>query len=129
LRGQGGPRITSNFGLRNNPHAPGTTQNHGGIDIEARNGTPVKAALAGRVTFAGDSGNYGMLIKIEHAGNLETRYAHLSGASVSIGDNVTAGQVIGSSGQSGNATGPHLHFELRSSGSPIDPSGYKSRVL
>jgi murein DD-endopeptidase MepM/ murein hydrolase activator NlpD len=129
LRGQGGPRITSNFGLRNNPNAPGTTQNHGGIDIEARNGTPVKAALAGRVTFAGDSGNYGMLIKIEHAGNLETRYAHLSGASVSIGDNVTAGQVIGSSGQSGNATGPHLHFELRSSGSPIDPSGYKSRVL
>jgi murein DD-endopeptidase MepM/ murein hydrolase activator NlpD len=125
----GGPFITSPFGNRDNPNAPGTTQNHGGIDIEARNGTPVKAALAGRVTFAGDSGNYGMLIKIEHAGNLETRYAHLSGASVSIGENVTAGQVIGSSGQSGNATGPHLHFELRSSGSPIDPSGYKSRVL
>jgi murein DD-endopeptidase MepM/ murein hydrolase activator NlpD len=129
LRGRGAPRITSNFGDRDNPNNPGTRQNHGGIDLSASVGTPVKAALAGRVTFAGESGNYGTLIKIEHTGNLETRYAHLSGKSVSVGDNVTAGQVIGSSGQSGNATGPHLHFELRSNGSPIDPTSFASRVI
>ena len=127
--GQGGAQITSNFGLRNNPNAPGTTQNHGGIDLRASLGTPVKAALAGRVTFAGERGNYGTLIEIEHAGNLETRYAHLSAKSVSVGDNVTAGQVIGLSGASGNATGPHLHFELRSNGSPIDPTSFASRVI
>lgn len=121
--------ITSNFGFRNNPNAPGTTQNHQGIDLRASNGTPVKSALNGVVTFVGNSGNYGLLIKIQHTGNLESRYAHLSGASVSAGDNVTAGQIIGASGQSGNATGPHLHFEMRSNGSAINPSGFASRVL
>jgi murein DD-endopeptidase MepM/ murein hydrolase activator NlpD len=128
LRG-GGPRITSNFGFRNNPNAPGSTQNHQGIDLRAGIGTPVKAALAGRVTFAGESGNYGKLIKIQHPGNFESRYAHLSAVSVNVGDDVAAGQVIGKSGDSGNAQGPHLHFELRSNGTPINPSGYMGRVL
>jgi|GEM_PF-1723487 len=127
--GQGGAQITSNFGLRNNPNAPGTTQNHGGIDLRASLGKSVKSAMDGEVTFVGNSGNYGLLIKIQHAGNLESRYAHLSGASVNVGDRVSAGQVIGKSGQSGNATGPHLHFELRSSGSPIDPTSFASIVL
>lgn len=120
---------TSNFGLRNNPNAPGSTQFHQGIDLRASVGTPVMAAMPGQVTFVGNSGNYGLLIKIQHAGNLESRYAHLSGASVSVGDTVRSGEVIGSSGQSGNATGPHLHFEVRSNGSPIDPSSFASRVL
>jgi murein DD-endopeptidase MepM/ murein hydrolase activator NlpD len=127
--GQGGAQITSNFGLRNNPNAPGTTQNHGGIDLRAPLGKSVKSAMNGEVTFVGNSGNYGLLIKIQHPGNLESRYAHLSGASVNVGDRVSAGQVIGKSGQSGNATGPHLHFELRSSGSPIDPTSFASIVL
>lgn len=120
---------TSNFGLRNNPNAPGTTQFHQGVDLPARTGTPVKAALDGEVTFVGNSGNYGLLIKIQHAGNLESLYAHLSRASVSVGDTVRSGEVIGSSGRSGNARGPHLHFEVRSNGSPINPIGYASRVL
>lgn len=120
---------SSNFGPRNNPNAPGTTQFHQGIDLRASVGTPVKAAMPGQVTFVGNSGNYGLLIKIQHAGNLESRYAHLSGSSVSVGDTVRSGDVIGSSGQSGNATGPHLHFEVRSNGSPIDPSSFASRVL
>jgi murein DD-endopeptidase MepM/ murein hydrolase activator NlpD len=120
---------SSNFGLRNNPNAPGTTQFHQGIDIPVRTGTTVKAALAGEVTFAGNSGNYGLLIKIQHAGNLESLYAHLSRTSVSVGDTVRSGDVIGASGKSGNATGPHLHFEVRSNGSPINPIGYASRVL
>ena len=109
--------------------APGTTQFHQGIDKPARVGTPVKSALDGEVIFVGNSGNYGLLIKIQHAGNLESRYAHLSGANVSVGDTVRSGEVIGFSGQSGNATGPHLHFEIRSGGSPIDPTSYSSRVL
>jgi murein DD-endopeptidase MepM/ murein hydrolase activator NlpD len=125
----GGPGITSPFGPRNNPNAPGTTQFHQGIDKPARVGTPVKSALDGEVIFVGNSGNYGLLIKIQHAGNLESRYAHLSGANVSVGDTVRSGEVIGFSGQSGNATGPHLHFEIRSGGSPIDPTSYSSRVL
>ena len=128
LRGVG-PGVTSNFGPRNNPNAPGSTQFHQGIDLRANNGTPVKSAMNGEVTFVGNSGAYGLLIKIQHPGNLESRYAHLSGASVSVGDNVTSGQVIGASGQSGNAQGPHLHFEIRSNGSPIDPTSYASRVL
>ena len=129
FRGQGDPRITSNFGDRDNPNNPGTRQNHGGVDLEASVGTPVKAAMNGRVIFAGDSGNYGILIKIVHPGNFETRYAHLDEVSVSVGNNVTAGQVIGKSGESGNATGPHLHFELRFNGSPIDPTSFASRVI
>jgi murein DD-endopeptidase MepM/ murein hydrolase activator NlpD len=128
LRGVG-PGVTSNFGPRNNPNAPGSTQFHQGIDLRASNGTSVKSAMNGEVTFVGNSGAYGLLIKIQHTGNLESRYAHLSGASVSVGDNVTSGQVIGASGQSGNAQGPHLHFEIRSNGSPIDPTSYASRVL
>ena len=128
LRGVG-PGVTSNFGPRNNPNAPGSTQFHQGIDLRARSSTPVKSAMNGEVTFVGNSGAYGLLIKIQHPGNLESRYAHLSGTSVSVGDNVTSGQVIGASGQSGNAQGPHLHFEIRSNGSPIDPTSYASRVL
>lgn len=125
-----GPGVTSPFGPRNNPNAPGSTQNHQGIDLRAGIGTPVKSALPGRVTFAGESGgNYGTLIKIQHPGNFESRYAHLSAVSVNVGEDVTAGQVIGESGDSGNAKGPHLHFELRSNGTPINPSGYMGIVL
>jgi murein DD-endopeptidase MepM/ murein hydrolase activator NlpD len=125
----GGPFITSPFGNRDNPNAPGSTQFHSGVDLRASNGTTVKSAMNGEVTFVGNSGAYGLLIKIQHSGNLESGYAHLSGASVSVGDSVTSGQAIGASGQSGNAQGPHLHFEIRSNGSPIDPTSYASRVL
>lgn len=115
-------RITSPFGNRENPNKPGTQRFHGGIDIAAPNETVVKAALPGIVTFAGESGGeYGILIKILHAGNRETRYAHLSSVSVSENDRVSKGQVIGASGESGNATGPHLHFELRENGVPVNP--------
>jgi len=125
----GGPFITSPFGNRDNPNAPGSTQFHSGVDLRASNGTTVKSAMNGEVTFVGNSGAYGLLIKIQHSGNLESGYAHLSRASVSVGDSVTSGQAIGASGQSGNAQGPHLHFEIRSNGSPIDPTSYASRVL
>ncbi len=125
----GGPRVTSPFGNRDNPNNPGTRQFHSGIDLPASVGTPVKAAMNGRVIFAGLKGDYGNIIQIQHPGNFETRYAHLDEISVSVGDNVTAGQVIGKSGDSGNATGPNLHFELRSNGSPIDPTSFKGRVI
>ena len=125
----GGPGITSPFGNRDNPNNPGTRQFHSGVDLPASLETPVKAAMAGRVIFAGEKGSYGIIIQIEHPGGFETRYAHLFSVSVSVGQEVTAGQVIGKSGDSGNATGPHLHFELRSKGSPIDPTSYASRVL
>ena len=122
-------RVTSDFGFRDNPNSPGNVQNHLGKDYAYPIGYPVKAAMAGVVTFSGLFGDYGLLIKIKHAGNLESRYAHLSKRNVSVGDNVESGQQIGEVGQSGNATGPHLHLEIRLNGSPIDPSGYSSIVL
>ena len=123
------PGVTSPFGNRDNPNNPGTTQFHSGVDMPANVGTPVKAALKGEVTFAGTQRDYGKIIKIQHTGGLESRYAHLDKISVNQGDNVTSGQVIGASGDSGNATGPHLHFEMRSNGTPINPSGYMGIVL
>ncbi len=122
-------RATSGFGFRDNPNSPGNAQNHLGVDYAYPMGHPVKAAMAGEVIFSGISGNYGLLIKIKHDGNLESRYAHLSSSNVRVGDNVGRGDVIGKVGRSGNATGPHLHLEIRLNGSPIDPSGYASIVL
>lgn len=84
---------------------------HTGLDFAAPSGTPVFAALAGKVVEAGWAGAYGNNIVIEHANGLKTRYAHLSSTSVGKGDKVTRGQRIGAVGNTGNSTGPHLHFE------------------
>ncbi len=97
---------------------------HAGIDIAIPEGTPIRAADGGRVAIAGWTGGYGNYTCIQHTGSLSTCYAHQSSFAVSVGQTVTQGQVIGSSGNTGNSTGPHLHFETRINGSPVDPMGY-----
>jgi murein DD-endopeptidase MepM/ murein hydrolase activator NlpD len=95
---------------------------HSGIDLAAAAGTPVRAALAGRASVALSAGGYGLHVVLDHGGGLTTLYAHLSSVLVAGGDLVTAGQVIGEVGSTGNSTGPHLHFEIRRDGLPEDPS-------
>ena len=113
--------ITSEFGTRIHP-ITGEEKFHAGIDIGAAEGTPVGAAGAGEVTMAGWYGGYGNAVMIDHGNGLQSLYGHLSAIMVSVGDLVTQLQTIGLVGSTGNSTGPHLHFELRQDGSPIDPS-------
>ena len=112
----GGP-ITSPFGQR-------WGRLHAGLDIGAAEGTPIRAAAAGRVALAGPQGGYGNYTCVQHAGALSTCYAHQSGFAVSQGATVAQGQVIGYVGNTGNSFGAHLHFETRVGGSPVDPLGY-----
>jgi len=97
---------------------------HAGIDIATGYGAPVGAAEAGRVVYAGWRGAYGRVVEISHGGGVTTVYAHLSSIVVSVGQEVNRGQVLGYVGTSGNATGPHLHFEVRVNGNPQNPLKY-----
>lgn len=117
--------ITSLFGWRTNP-IYGDRRFHAGIDIAASTGTPIAATRDGVVLFAGWSGGYGNLVVIGHAGNVASAYAHQSQILVSPGQFVSRGQTIGLVGSTGNSTGPHLHFEIRENGNPVDPLGYAS---
>jgi murein DD-endopeptidase MepM/ murein hydrolase activator NlpD len=95
---------------------------HTGIDYPGARGTPVAAAASGRVTSAGwSAGGWGNTVTISHGGGVKTMYAHLSGVAVRIGQRVARGQRIGRIGSSGNATGPHLHFEVLVRGASVDP--------
>lgn len=94
---------------------------HAGIDIANDTGTPVRAARAGQVSFVGWQGGYGMTVMVEHGQGLVTLYGHLSGYAVKSGDYVKTGQLIAYMGSTGYATGPHLHFEVRKQGVPVDP--------
>lgn len=115
--------ITSTFGMRIHP-VSGESSSHDGLDISGNAGSNVYAAGSGVVTFLGWSGDYGRLIVIDHGGGTETKYAHLSGFEVALGDRVYAGDLIGYVGSSGNTTGPHLHFEVRRNGTPVNPRDY-----
>ena len=96
---------------------------HTGIDFPVASGTPVGAAGVGTVVFAGwNSGGYGNLIVIKHRLGWESWYAHLSGIAVSVGQAVSGGNTIGYVGSTGRSTGPHLHFETRYFGTPVDPA-------
>jgi murein DD-endopeptidase MepM/ murein hydrolase activator NlpD len=97
---------------------------HAGVDIAVPNGTPVRASQSGRVIIAGVVGGYGNYICIAHGGSLSTCYAHNTSLGVSQGQSVKQGQVIASSGCTGHCFGPHVHFETRVNGSPVDPMGY-----
>ena len=115
--------ITSPYGYRMHPifHE---RRLHTGVDMHAGMGTPIHAAAAGTVVSAGTRGGYGKCIVISHGGNLSTLYAHQSSILVSVGQKVSRGQVIGKVGSTGYSTGPHLHFEVRVSGSPVNPAKY-----
>jgi murein DD-endopeptidase MepM/ murein hydrolase activator NlpD len=115
--------VTSPFGWRRDP-VTGAAGFHAGIDLGLAYGQDVRAAAAGRVTFAGDRGHYGTLVTVSHPDGRETRYAHLSELHVQVGDQLSAGQVLGKAGRSGRTTGPHLHFEVLENGRPVDPAGW-----
>ncbi|MHB8879335.1 MAG: peptidoglycan DD-metalloendopeptidase family protein [Myxococcaceae bacterium] len=99
------------------------SEQHDGIDLAAPEGTPVKTAAPGKVLFAGEQKGYGLLAIIEHAGGLVTLYAHNHDLRVKNGQQVAAGQVVATVGESGRTSGPHLHFEVRRGGVPVDPLG------
>jgi murein DD-endopeptidase MepM/ murein hydrolase activator NlpD len=117
---QGG-RWTSNFGYRIDPflHKPAM---HSGVDFGAPFGTPVEATADGIVIHAGDKGGYGRMVEVRHGHGFTTRYAHLSAISVSQGEKVTAGTIVGEVGSSGRSTGPHLHYETRREEEALNPT-------
>jgi murein DD-endopeptidase MepM/ murein hydrolase activator NlpD len=109
--------VVSPFGMR-------WGRMHTGIDIGVPYGTPIHAAASGRVVYAGWMDGYGNLVAIDHGRGLSTAYAHQSQIGVSLGQTVSQGQVIGYVGCTGHCFGPHLHFEVRINGTPVDPMGY-----
>jgi murein DD-endopeptidase MepM/ murein hydrolase activator NlpD len=113
--------ITSPFGMRGDPFGRGFRM-HEGIDIAAPMGATITAAAAGRVIFAGWYGGYGNAIVIDHGGQTSTLYGHCSQVFVAQGQDVQRGQAIGAVGSTGNSTGPHVHFEVRVNGVPVDPT-------
>lgn len=118
-----GSRLTSDFGHRRHP-VLGTARMHDGVDFAAPAGTPIRAAAPGTVVFAGPRGGYGNTVIIDHGSSLATLYAHQSSVHVVHGAVVTAGEVIGAVGSTGLSTGPHLHFETRVAGVPVNPLLY-----
>lgn len=107
--------LGSRFGAERRRHS------HAGVDILAAAGTDVRAARPGRVLFAGSRGHYGRLVIIDHEDGYTSYYSHNSKNRVSEGDRVEQGEIVAECGQSGNATAPHVHFEIRLSGEPLDP--------
>jgi len=114
--------ITSPFGMRSNPFGGGGFEMHPGIDIGAPMGATITAAAGGRIIFAGSYGGYGNAIIIDHGGETSSLYGHCSQIFVAAGQEVQRGQAIGAVGMTGRATGPHLHFEIRVNGTPVDPT-------
>ena len=123
-----GAVLTQAFGPTDLPFEPpfaGFAHFHTGIDIATVAGTPVLAASAGTVLLAGyNPGGYGNYVVVAHAGGLDTLYGHLDSIAVRQGQTVERGQPVGAEGSSGNSTGPHLHFEVRHAGQPVDPATY-----
>ena len=115
--------VTSSFGPRLDPFY-GRAALHTGLDLREAYGTPVHATAAGVVSIAAAEGGYGTMVEVNHGGGFATRYAHLANASVAAGQRIEVGAVIGHVGSSGRATGPHLHYETRVNGEPVDPVRY-----
>ena len=119
----GNLEVTSSFGARLDPFL-GRPAMHTGVDFREENGSDVRATAAGRVTAAGPTGGYGVMVEVDHGHGLATRYAHLSAVAVEVGQIVGKGAVVGEVGSTGRATGPHLHYETRIDGEPVDPERF-----
>ncbi|MBG0810015.1 M23 family metallopeptidase [Methylosinus sp. H3A] len=119
----GAPETTSNFGYRTDPFF-GRPALHTGVDLRDDYGSPVRATAGGVVVSAGPSGGYGQMVEIDHGSGLATRYAHLSAISVAVGQEVAPGETVGRLGSTGRSTGPHLHYEVRVDGEPVDPTRF-----
>ena len=115
------PYLSSSFGWRRNP-VSGRHSMHEGLDFVAPRGTPIRAASGGLVLRARSVRGYGKMVEIDHGNGLTTRYAHASSLAVRPGDLVRQGQLIARVGNTGRSTGPHLHFEVRMAGYPLDPT-------
>ncbi len=116
--------ISSPFGSRSSPFGGGRVQFHKGIDISSRSGTPIVATAEGTVRQAGRDGAYGNSVEVHHGSGLVTKYAHMQRFVVEQGEWVRRGQVLGYVGMTGRATGPHLHYEVRLNGVPVNPMRY-----
>lgn len=118
---------TSSYGMRNHP-VLGGMRAHKGIDLAAPTGTPVYATADGIVERADRFSSYGLYVAIEHGGDLETRYAHMSRLAVAAGEHVKKGDIIGYVGTTGRSTGPHLHYEVRVAGEAVNPIPYMAEA-
>lgn len=120
----GDAAVNSPFGYRTNPWP----EFHPGIDLAGDYGEPVRASAAGVVVTAGWDGGYGIKVDIDHGNRYHTWYAHLSRLDVAVGQRVTKGQIIARVGATGEATGPHLHYQVMFDGAPVDPAPFMTGV-
>lgn len=114
----------SKYGYRSNPFHGGGSEFHSGVDISGDTGDPVKATANGVVVLADWSDGYGKCVRIKHEHGYETLYGHLSHIGVKVGQHIKADQEIGKLGSTGRSTGPHLHYEVRFQGTPLNPSEF-----
>ncbi|MFH1344819.1 MAG: M23 family metallopeptidase [Pseudomonadota bacterium] len=119
----GAVEFSSGFGVRSDPSL-GRPAMHTGLDFRAAMGDPVRATANGKVVTSGWQGGYGRMVEIDHGNGLSTRYGHMSEIHVKVGDHIRIGQVIGAVGSTGRSTGPHLHYETRIDGDPVDPQKF-----
>ncbi|MFP5223497.1 MAG: M23 family metallopeptidase [Acidobacteriota bacterium] len=115
--------ISSEFGMRLSPFA-GQEEFHRGVDIMAPAGSPVRAPAPGRVSFAGEDAEGSLAVVLDHGGGYMTTFSHMQRVEVKPGESLQRGQDIGAVGQEGRSTGPHLHYEVRLHGVPVDPKKY-----
>lgn len=115
--------FSSTFGVRLDPFL-GRPAMHTGVDFRGHTGDPVRVTANGTVTSAGWAGGYGRMVEVDHGNGLVTRYGHMSEILVRVGQGVKIGQVVGRVGSTGRSTGPHLHYETRVDGEPVDPQKF-----
>ena len=118
-----GPRISSDYGMRKHP-VRRVRKHHHGVDLAAPVDAPIRAVANGRVMYSDPLGGYGKLVVIQHADGITSHYGHCNALKVAPGQKVRAGEIIGTVGSTGISTGPHLHFEIRKNGEPIDPENF-----
>ena len=123
-----GVHLTSDYGMRVHP-VLGGRRAHKGVDLAAPIGTPIYASADGVISRADWFSSYGLYVSIEHGGNIETRYGHMSRLNVAAGQEVRKGDIIGFVGTTGRSTGPHLHYEVRIAGEAVNPVPYMQANL